>query len=183
MSMLKVSNREQIGSGALFLILGILMCVWPVGTAGVMCMAAGVVMLAVGAWRAVGYFRKKEFGLNDRLDFAAAALLLVIGLLLIVKPDAFIAMVPFIIGMIILVNSVFQIQTAMELKRIGYDRWWYHLTAALVCGAIALVMMFDPFASYRIMSAIMGAAFIADGAAELWTAIYLKKQLKKLGLL
>ena len=44
-------------------------------------------------------------------------------------------------------------------------------------------MMFDPFGSYRVMAAVLGAAFVVDGAAELWTALYLVRKLKRLGLM
>lgn len=183
MSMIKGSKREMAISGAAYLVLGALMCAWPVGTAGVLCVMAGLALFAGGVWRAVGYFRKKDCTLQDRADFSAAALLIMFGAVLAVKREVFIVLAPFILGVMILASSVFQIQTAAELKKMKYDRWWYHLAAALVCGSAAVVMMFDPFGSYRVMAAVLGAAFVVDGAAQLWTALYLVRKLKRLGLM
>lgn len=183
MSILKSSRREFIYSGAAFVVLGVLMCLRPVGTAGVMCVIAGIALMVSGVMKAAAYFRKREYNLMPRMDFAGAALQAVVGLLLVIRPTVFIELVPFILGMMILVNSVFQVQTAMELKRIGYGSWWHHLAAGLVCGAVALVMMFDPFGSYRVIAVVMGLAFIVDGAADLWMALYLNNKLRKLGLL
>lgn len=183
MSILKSTKKELVLSGAAYLAIGLVMCCWPVGAAGLMCVLAGAVLVAAGIIRASAYFRKKDYGFMPRMDFAMAAVGVIVGAVLIVKRDIFIMLVPFILGVIILVNSVFLLQTALELKKIGFGAWVRHLVVSLVCALAALVMMFDPFGSYRVMAAIMGAAFILDGAADLWTALYLKGKLKKLGLM
>ncbi len=183
MSILKNEKKEFVISGAFYLLVGVLMCAWPVGTAGVMCVVAGAALVIGGIMKASGYFRKKDYGLMPRADFASAAIQVIIGIVLASKPDVFIVLVPFILGMMILVNSVFQVQTALELKALKYAGWWHHLVVAGVCGVIALVMMFDPFGSYRMIAIFMGIGFIADGAADLWTALYLTGKLKKLGLM
>jgi len=105
------------------------------------------------------------------------------GALLASKPDIFMSLVPFILGVLILVNSVFQLQTALELHSVRYGTWWYHLAVSLSCGMLALIMMFDPFGSYRIVAVFMGLAFIVNGAADLYTALYLKNKLRQQGLI
>lgn len=183
MSILKTAQKEFIYSGAVYLLIGLFMCVWPVGTAGVMCVIAGAALIVSGLLKAANYFRKKDYSLTPRLDFAASSLLIILGILLAGRPDIFMSLVPFILGMMILVCSVFQLQIALELHAVKYPAWWYHLAIALACGILAIVMMFDPFQSYRIVAVFMGLAFMADGAADLYTGLYLKKRLKKLELI
>ena len=183
MSILKSDRKEFIYSGIVYLLIGILMCVWPVGTAGVMCVIAGAALIISGLLKAAAYFRKRDYGLMPRVDFTSSALLIILGVLLAARPDVFISLVPFILGMMILVNSVFQLQTALELRAIRYGAWWHHLVSALGCGVLAVIMMFDPLGSYRVVAVFMGIAFIVDGAADLWTALYLKKKLRQLGLM
>lgn len=183
MSILKSDKRELICSGAVYLLIGFLMCAWPVGTAGVMCVIAGVAMIAGGVLKGATYFRTKDYGIMPRVDFASAAIQVIIGILLAARPDVFMSLVPFILAMLVLVNSVFQMQTALELHALKYKAWWHHLVVSLVCGVLAIVMMFDPLGSYRIVAVFMGLAFLAGGAADLWTALYLTKKLKRLGLM
>ena len=183
MSMLKSGRRELIVSGAVYCGLGLLMCIWPEGTAGAMCRIAGVLLAAGGLMRIVGYFRKKESGLTARAEFSVAAIGAVVGGMMAVRPEGFLPLVPFMMGVLIWVSSAFQLMTARELKKMHYGGWWYFLAAALICGAAAGLMMFDPFGSYRSVAYVMGGAFIADGAMDLYTALYLKGKLKKLGLM
>lgn len=183
MSILKSNKKEFIYSGIVYLLIGVLMCVWPVGTAGMMCVIAGGALIVSGAIKASAYFRKKDYGLMPRVDFASSSLLVILGILLAARPDVFMSLVPFILGMMILVNSVFQLQIALELHAVRYGAWWHYLAAALGCGILAIIMMFDPFGSYRIVAVFMGLAFLLDGAADLWTALYLKKKLAQLGLM
>lgn len=177
MSILKTPKKELTISGVVYLLVGILMCVWPVGTAGVMCVIAGAALAVSGVLKAAAYFKKKEYGFMQRTDFTAAGLQMMIGSLLAFRADVFISVVPFILGMMILVNSVFQMQIALELHAAKYGAWWHYLAVSLGCGILALIMMFDPFGSYRLVAVFMGLAFLVDGAADLWTALYLKKKL------
>jgi len=183
MSILKSDKKEFIYSGIVYLLIGVLMCVWPVGTAGMMCVIAGGALIISGAIKASVYFRKKDYGRMSRVDFVSAALLVLLGILLAARPDVFMSLVPFILGMMILVNSVFQMQIALELHSVKYASWWHYLAVALGCGALAIIMMFDPFQSYRIVAVFMGLAFLVDGAADLWTALYIKKKLKQSDLI
>ena len=183
MSILKNSKNEFAYSGAVYLLIGILMCAWPVGTAGVMCVIAGAALIVGGVMKASVYFRKKDYGLMPRVDFSSAAVQVILGILLAARPDVFMSLVPFILGVMILVNSVFQMQVSLELHLIKYAKWWYHLAVALACGVLALVMMFDPFGSYRLIAVFMGIAFIVDGIVDLLTEMVLKSKLRKLGLM
>jgi len=91
--------------------------------------------------------------------------------------------VPFILAVLVLVNGVFQVQIALELKEKKSKGWWYYLAACGVCAAVALVMMFDPFENYRLVSTLMGVAFILDGVTDLWTVLYLQGWLEKIKLM
>ena len=181
MSILKSNKKEFVYSGIVYLLIGVLMCVWPVGTAGMMCVIAGGALIVSGVIKASSYFRKKDYGLEPRVDFASSALLVLLGILLASRPDVFMSLVPFILGMMILVNSVFQMQIALELHAVKYSAWWHYLAVALGCGALALIMMFDPFGSYRLVAVFMSFSFLVDGAVDLWTALYLKKKLGQAG--
>lgn len=183
MSILKSSKKGLIGSGIAFAALGVLMCIRPIGTAGLMCVIAGAAMMLGGLWKALGYFRKKEYGLVQRTDFAMAALQTALGALLISRPEAVVELMPVILGMVVLVNSVFQGQNAAELKALGVGSWKFHLIPAAVCALAAIGMMFNPFDSYRAVSFVLGAAFIIDGINDLLVALYLMKKLKKQGLI
>ena len=177
MNILKSDKKGFIWSGIVYLLVGIFMCAWPVGTAELMCVIAGGALIVSGVVKASAYFKKKDYGLMPRVDFASSALLVILGALLASRPDIFMSLVPFILGMLILVNSVFQLQIALELHSAKYGAWWHYLAVSLGCGALALIMMFDPFGSYRLVAVFMGLAFLVDGAADLWTALYLKKKL------
>ena len=183
MEILKSKKRVFALSGLLFLALGILMCIWPVGVTGVLCVLAGIALLGVGGWKVWKYFKQKKCNLSERLDFAAAALQAMLGLVMIVKTKEISVLVPPILGVMVLVNCVFQIQTALELKAKKSKGWWYYLSAAGACALIALVMMFDPFGNYRMVSVFMGVAFIVDGMTDIWTALYLKGWLERTKLM
>ncbi len=186
--MLNELKKINILWGTAFVLIGLLMCIWPTGLTNLMCVIAGVALLIGGAWRIYGYFKKGHFNDEEvsfevRLSLITAAMELALGIVLAVRPMSISNLVPVILGMMVIVNSVFQVQTAFRLKEIKYNGWWHHLAVVGVCCAAALLMMFDLFGSYAVVSIVIGAAFVIEGMLELYTVLYLNDKLRKLGLM
>ena len=66
MNILKSDKKGFVWSGVVYLLVGVLMCAWPVGTAEVMCVIAGGALIVSAAVKASVYFRKKDYGLMPR---------------------------------------------------------------------------------------------------------------------
>lgn len=181
--MLKGIRSSFSGAAALFIVVGIVMCAWPTSTASVLCAVAGLALIAGGVWKMADYFFKKRFGLTDRCDFAVGALQAVLGILLMGNPQVVMGLVPVLLGVMVLADSLFKVQLSVSLKKVSYVCWWHYLVMGLVCGAAAVVMMINPFATYELLSILLGATFIVNGLTDLWAAFYLNRQLKKLGIL
>lgn len=179
MSILKGAKKSFVCSAAACILIGALLCAWPVGVTNLVCIIAGAALACGGGWKLIGYFKKKDYGIACRIDFSVAALMTILGILLLSRPQMLVELVPVLLGVMVLVNSIFQTQVALELKSVSYTGWWHHLTVAIICAAAALVMMFNPFGSYRVLAFVIGAAFIVDGAVDLWTALYVTKKIRK----
>lgn len=186
--MLNEFKKIDILWGTAFVLIGLLMCIWPGGLTNLMCIIAGIALLIGGSWRIYGYFRKGYFGCEEtsfevRLSLITAAMELALGVVLTVSPRSISNLVPVILGMMAIVNSVFALQDALRFKEIGYKGWWYHAVVVGVCCVAALVMMFNPFKSTVVVSIVMGAAFVIEGILELYTVLFVNEKLKKLGLI
>lgn len=60
MSILKGSKKGFIGTAVVYIIIGILMCAWPIGVSNLLCFIAGAALVVNGLWRAIRYFRAGE---------------------------------------------------------------------------------------------------------------------------
>ncbi len=186
--MLKELKNINILWGTAFVLIGLLMCIWPNGLTGLMCIVAGIALLIGGGWRIYGYFRKGYFKSTDlsfevRLSLITAAMELALGIVLTFSYRSISNLVPIILGTMAIVNGVFQTQTALYLNEVKYKGWWHHVVVVGICTVAAILMMFNPFKSMVVVSIVMGAAFVLEGVLELYMVLFLNDKLKKLGLI
>ncbi len=178
-SMLK-GIRSSFGvSAALFIVLGLVMFIWPMAMGNILCLLGGLMLIGVGLWKMAGYFRKKEYGVPQRCSFAIGALEAVLGVILMSQPQLVINLVPYLLGVIVLVDSLFKLQLAYSLKKTGFSEWWHYLIMGAVCACAAALMINISL----LMSVLLSVTLIVNGAVDLWIALYLSIRLKKLGLI
>ncbi len=185
--MLNELKKINILWGTAFVLIGLLMCIWPTGLTSLMCIVAGIALLIGGAWRIYGYFKKGYFANDEvsfeiRLSLITAVMELALGVVLTFSHRSISNLVPIILGVMVIVNGVFQVQTAFQLNELKYKGWWHHLVVVGVCCVAAIVMMFNLFGN-MVVSIVIGAAFFMEGILELYTVLYLNDKLKKLGLI
>ena len=75
------------------------------------------------------------------------------------------------LGIAILTDGLFKVQIAVDSKRFGIPTWWLTLTLAMVTGVVGLVLVFRPWDSVRLLTALLGAALLAEGILNLCVAV------------
>ena len=81
------------------------------------------------------------------------------------------ASLPIAIGLFVLVDGLFSVQSAIDAKRFGIRRWWLILIFSILTVAIGLVMIFNPMRSAEILAVITGIALIASGIEAMIVAL------------
>ena len=88
------------------------------------------------------------------------------------------AVLPFVFGCAIVFDSVMTLQNAIDLRRLGFSRWWLILLLAGVTGAFGVLLFFEPFAALA-MVRFIGAVLVLDGCADLVSVLCLTYWVKK----
>lgn len=138
----------------------------------------GAIMLLFGCIKLVGYFSKDLFRLAFQYDLQFGILALVIGIIILLKPQELINMLLIALGIAMLADSLFKIQIAVDSRKFGIKRWWAILALAILTGITALILAFKPSESTRIITIILGAALLAHGFLNLLVAIITVKIIK-----
>ena len=82
-----------------------------------MCMLYGVFLIIYGVTKLSGYFAKDLFQLAFQFDLALGIVSIVLGIIIIKKTEYIIEILSTAIGIFMLVDGAFKIQTAVEAKR------------------------------------------------------------------
>lgn len=162
-------------SSLLLCVLGLVMIIWPALSARIVCYLFGGVMIFYGATKLWGYFSRDIYRLAFQFDLALGILLCIMGLILILHPNAIIAVLPVVIGLIVLIDGVFKVQTAFDAKRFGLREWWLILLGAVLCIGLGLLLLSDPFEGSSWLMVLVGIALMVDGVQNLFNALYTVK--------
>ncbi len=163
-------------SSIVYIFLGLLLILWPDQARQIVCYLLGAAALVYGVYRIIDFFaRKQQEAGGVQFGVALGIALAVIGLFLLFKADAVVAVLAAIIGVAIIIDSILRLQIALNLRRFSGGGWLPLFITALVTLIFGILLLFNPFDAVRVATIIAGIALIIDGAFTLWSLLQTKK--------
>ena len=119
---------------------------------------AGIILIAYGIIKITGYFSKDLYCLAFQFDFASGILLIVLGIITICSGSRFEGTsLLTALGVLILIDSLLCIQTALDSKRFGLSSWKYILILSIITGTFAVIVILKSTIT------LAGCALLAEG--------------------
>ena len=162
----------RLGASLLLIILGISMVVWQELSLNTICIVAGSGAIVFGIVMIIIYFvtEVKSVGKSNELSLGAFAVIL--GIILLIRASAILDLLQFLIGLLLLADSVLKLQAAVDAKRMGIKGWWVILLVAALCIALGVIMILRLWTDYIMM--LLGASLIAIGLQNIILLIFSK---------
>lgn len=157
---------------------GVYMIVKPRASAVTLCCVVGMVAVIAGLAKIFGYLSHDLYNLAFQFDLSLGLFMVAFGVILLLKPGKVITLLPFIIGVLVLIDGVFKLQTAIDAKRFGLYNWWLILLGGILCIALSITVIADPFKGSDLIMIFTGIALTADGLQNLFNAFYTVKIMK-----
>ena len=157
---LKNIRNTMIGSAAISIVLGLIMLFFPQITSMAVCIMFGIALAICGAVKIAGYFSDVDLGYMFHFDLMLGILQLVVGILL-------------------LTDGVLKAQLALDIKRMGYGKWWVSMLGAALGVVLAIMIMSNPFEGTTAVFMVIGISFIVDGLLDLYTILRVSNAVSK----
>lgn len=155
-------------SAAVCVIIGAVLIIWPGTSTQVVCMVLGGVLAAYGIIQIILYLFARERTLYLQGMLVLGIIFSVLGAWIFIKPEIVIAAVPVIIGMILVTHGLHNAVQAMDLKRMGYEKWWVALLAGILTVILGTVLVYNPFSVVNTVVRVIGAFLVYDGLSDMW---------------
>ena len=168
---LRAAKYEYIALSILSCILGIWVIIKPEVSFGGLCIFGGIFLFLLGCVKIAGFLSKDLYQLAFQFDLAAGIIAVILGFTFIFKKSFKVTTVFIIFGLIILVDSVLKVQTAIEAKSFGIPKWWLILCFAIVTSILGLNLMLQSFVSYPRLLIQLGVAMIGEGILNSTTVL------------
>ena len=150
------------------LALGIVMVIWPEISAVAVCCVLGIICLATGIYEMVRYFNLGFAGLFFRFDLTLGICSILAGILLLLHPAGAAALLPFAAGLYIITGSVFDIQSSVEMRRLGIGNWWLSMVMGVVSTIFAFFLLLNPFQGVAALMVFIGISLIVGSIQNLY---------------
>lgn len=159
---------------------GLFLILRPDTSASLLCIVAGAFLVLFGACKIFGYFTYDAYQLAFQFDLALGIFSALLGVVLLVHPGRVLSIVSILLGLFVLVDGVFKLQTAGDARRFGLPHWWLILVGGILCIAAGAFLIFDPFDGGRLMMITVGVSLLIDGIQNLFNALYTVRILHRL---
>ncbi|MCM1497212.1 MAG: DUF308 domain-containing protein [Clostridium sp.] len=177
--MKKILQNEVISS-LLMMVLGIILMVWPGAAMDVACMIIGCGLIIVGVISLIVLFvrqkksEEKGIGKGSIIAIMKSVVMVVVGIILIAKMKTIVSILPFVMGVLIIVNSAVNvIQAILNRKQSG--KWVVSLVIGLATAVIGILMVANPFGAAVSQIFILGLGLAVDGISNLANGMTVKK--------
>ena len=175
---MKTAKIGYIVLSAVLCVLGLVLILFPDFSASMLGVAWGIVLILFGIVKLVGYFSRDLYRLAFQYDLACGCLLILLGAVMLLRPDSLLNFICVALGIYILTDGLFKIQIAVDARRFGLRRWWLILTEAILAAILGLVLIFRLTDSARVLTVLLGITMLAEGILNLSTVITAVKIVK-----
>lgn len=160
----------SLGFSVMFLIMGIVLLVYPSVSLKVIANFVSVLMLVCGALLVLDY--KSRILLTSFVSFGV--LLIVMGIVLLFHPNVVITLIPIMVGIYIITNAVVSIQISLELRRYNSSYMGVLLLSilSLVCG---FCMIAYPQSGAVALALYLGIALVVYSVSALINLFIFKR--------
>lgn len=167
-NLLKRLKTNIVISAILCVVLGIVLVVWPDLSMQIVCIAIGAVLLIGGGVRLAVYFTNKDGSMYAQMSLIMGIVLAVVGVWILMKPDKVLAIIPIIVGIVIVLHGINDLQQAVSLFKDKYDKWWVALVLGLLTIGFGVLLICRPFEALDTVVMLIGLFLIYDGLSDIW---------------
>ena len=180
MNEVKQFSKSYILVSALYVVLGGVLLVWPGTSVKMICYGLGFAMVVLGITYGIIYFTKDNLQGFLQMDLVIGIVCLAFGVFILLNPTFLATVLPFAMGIILLLGAVVKIQSSWNMRRLKFKKWYLVLICALVIIALGIVLLCNPFQEEKFMIFYIGACLILDGLTNLISLICIQVKVKKL---
>ncbi|MBO5183971.1 MAG: DUF308 domain-containing protein [Bacilli bacterium] len=175
----KVFNISIISSLLLFLF-GLVLAVNAEGFIKSITVAIGVVLLLIGVFPVIDYFRYRKEGLGASVGLISGIFSIVCGLMLLINEDLLMILIPVFIGVWMIINGINKIQVSFEIKDLGEKSWIITFIYSILIIVLGGYFIVNPISGATTVTSFIGIVLCIYAVLDIIDCIIIKVKVKNL---
>ena len=174
-------KRSSLVTGAVTIVLGLVLLIVPGLALHLVGKLIGALVFAYGLLNVVSYFRSDGIHPIFRFGLVYGVAFALVGAWLFSRSGAVASVVPLVCGIALLMSGVSQLQSALDLRKMGDGRWWLTMAVAAVTLVLGLILVFNPFGTAALLVRIIGVCLVYQGVTSLLVTSRVSRKAHSLG--
>lgn len=181
MRAVRIAKGGYVVSSIAFCAAGCILLLHPEVSAAVICQGVGILLAVCGAFKICGYLSRDLYRLAFQFDLAGGILAVILGLLMLLRSASVLRFLNLVLGIVVMMDGLLKIQTALDARRFGLERWWMIGAAAVLASILGFLIILDPFGNSGVAGAVilLGLTLLMEGLLNLYVAVYTIKTTRK----
>ena len=163
----------------LYLILGVVLILWPTIVMDIICYAFGAILLLYGIFAIVGFYRSEDRKGGAFLWLFLGIVAAAVGAVMVIYPPLIQGVIPVILGLYIAIDALLSVKRTLELQRMDYSHWNINLILSLVSAGLGIFVVFHPLLTEAALFRVIGIVLLYAGVSDLWTIFQLSQWTKE----
>ena len=178
MDSLKKFFRSSIAVSSVLIILGILLVFKSEFTIMAIAYIIGAILIALGVVALIRFIRSLTTNQKSELDIVYGLGTIILGILVIKSHQTIASIIPFAIGVGIIISSSTKLQCAIELKTANNPQWKITMLVSIISVICGVILLFNPFKGAVIITQIVGIFIILYGVLDIISTITIKRNVE-----
>lgn len=166
-------RNDLLLSGAISLLLGLVLIFFPDTTSFLICYLCAGVMILFGLFQLLAFLFSDRTFPNHSFYLARCVLLLVLGVYFAIRPGILVSMLPMVLGLFVVVAGLMKIQNAVGLRRWGAARWSTVLAVGILTTLVGAVTLMHPFSTAMALLRFLGICLLVSAVLDGWAVFTL----------
>lgn len=173
----KVFNISMISSVLLFLF-GLILAVNAEGFIKSITIAIGVILLLIGVFPVIDYFRYRKDGLGASIGLISGIFSIVCGLMLLINEDLLMILIPVFIGVWMIINGINKIQVSFEIKDLGEKSWVITFIYSILIMVLGGYFIVNPISGATTVTSFIGIILCIYAVLDIIDCVIIKVKVK-----
>ena len=170
--------KSSIWSSIALVVLGFLLIFYSEVTIISISYVIGGILIAIGVIALIKYISNINKDIKNEIDIVYGIGTIILGIIVISNPKAIASIIPFVLGVLIVINSTAKIDYSFRLKKNKNKLWISTLVVALVALVCGVLLIFNPFAGAEFITKIIGIILVVYAVLDIVSTIRISKELK-----
>lgn len=158
-----------------FVILGIILIVWPRTSLDIISYIIATFLIICGIYNFIDSFKINP--IFSFIQITSSTLSLVLGITLFLNPTLFEKLIPIVLGILFIVNGSFKARISFILKETT-SNWWLSLILSILTIICGILLLVNPSISMIMITTLIGIILVAYALSDIIDTIIFKGYIK-----